>query len=264
MVPVLAQIDTQNGDIAQSIAIAKNDNLETSETAWLQTTALLEEMNRVWEIVANRTAQLYISVDQADVKTMLLNPACIVRPAIEHEYNSTATHEFMCCHRKRFSPLRRIVHMATSALTDGVTDSIGTTPEKVLTNIGEMMKTDMQGYVSRGCKDDISIHVPEQNIVNSVGYNVVAGEILSMYQFVQVSISSVLACIYDPILPPYCISDTPLMLSNMTIPSLLYESNPNFGAFCSFDKLQAYETYRITATCTQSDWTKAMAGPSSL
>lgn len=259
-----AQIDTNNGDIAQSIVVAKNDLLDTSETVWEQTTAMFEQMNLIWDQVATNTSQLYITSDQTDVKEMLTIPACVVGLPIEHEYNSTLTHVFMCCHRRRFSPLRRIVHLATSMLTDGTTDSVGTTPEKVLTNIGEMMKTDMQGYVSRACKDDISIHVPEQNIINSVGYNVVAGEILSMYQFVQISISSLLSCIYEPVLPPYCISSTPLMLANMSIPSLLYESNPNFAVFCNFGKLQAYETYRTSAKCQQSDWQKALLGASSL
>jgi len=259
-----AQVDTSGGEIAKSINAANAALVAEAELSWQRTLVLFEEMNELWTGLAHNASRLYVPTDQADVRDMLTVPECVVRDAEQHEFNGTASHEFMCCHRSRFAPLRRIVHLGTEALTDSVTDSFGTSPEKVVTNIGDMMRNDMQGYVWHGCKDDVSFHTPEQNLVRALGYRLVAGEITSMYQFVKVSLSSLLACIYDAPLPPYCVSDAPLQLSNMSIPSLLYESNPNFAVFCSQEKLEAYEDFRITGTCTDEDWAKAKVGPAAL
>lgn len=259
-----AQIDTSGGEIAKSLNTANAELESESMLAWSRTLILFEEMNSLWTEVSQNASRLYIPGDQPDVLNMLRQPDCLVRISDQHRFNGTSTHEFMCCHRRRFAPLRRIVHIATEKLTDSITDSFGTSPEKVLLGIGEMIKNDMQGYVWRGCKDDISFHTPQQNIVRSIGYNMVAGEITALYEFVKISISSLLACIYDTPLPPYCISDVPLQIGNMSIPSLLYESNPNFAIFCSQEKLEAFEVFRIEGDCTEEDWAKALVGPTSL
>lgn len=259
-----AQIDTNNNDIANSINNEATTKETTSDKRWKATTALMSEMNRLWAGVAANASQLYIPADQPTVATMLQTPECIVNSFTHHRLNHTATHEFFCCHRRRFAPLRRIIHLGNQQLIEGTTDGTDDTPEKTLYNIERMMTVDMHGAVWGACKDQLKFHTPEWDTASSLGYDLVAGAVISMYQFVEINLSSLLSCVYDAPLPPHCISSTPLALANMSVPQLLYESNPHAASFCSAPKLAAFDTFLATAQCNGASLTQARAGAAAL
>lgn len=255
---VRAQVDTPEGDIAQSVQNTANDLAATGLTTWGDTCFIFEQMNAQWAIVANGASRLYNATSQVDVEAMLTVPECVVRPVgtlfdtdtLTHLRNATTTHEFLCCHRMRLSPLRRIVEQATRKFLEGATDSLGSLPEETLLNIRDMMANDRLGFLSGACKDDLTIHTPELRLVRALSARLVGGNLLSAYEFLAINIQSMLNCVEEPVLPAYCLTSDPLELSDSGIAALVYESNPQVAEFCSASALSDFETYRLTATCS--------------
>jgi hypothetical protein len=246
---VAAQIDTPSGDVSNSWASAATQKTVEGLDLWEPTLAIFEEVNAEWEIIARNASQLYTAANQSSVYEMLTTPECVVEDIDQTLAVSTETYRFLCCHRRRLAPLRRIIFQATSHLTEGATDSLSSLPEEMILNIGFLMDNDRLGYLLTACIDDESILVPEQHVVRALGARLVGGNLLSRYTFVKVNLGSLLGCIQSPFLPDYCKTSQPLDLGDTEIGALVFESNPMFSKCCNDTALAEFDTYRTSATC---------------
>jgi hypothetical protein len=243
------QPDTPGGDIQESLTVSRNDIIADGKTKWDDTVAIFESTNKQWTRVAKNASALFIASNQSTVLDMLQEPECVVQSSDDHRINGTATLEFLCCHRRRLAPLRRILDMAYTKLTENVADALSTTPEQVIKNINDIMENDLLGSLLEECIDDPSINTPQAQVVRVLGARIVGVDLLCAYEFVVINLSSLLQCIQEPVLPDYCISNQPLELSDGQIAVIAFESNPDVAAVCSAQKLQAFENFRLFPAC---------------
>lgn len=246
---VMADTDTPGGDVANSISNAAATISRDGRVIWDDTVEIFAEANRKWDTIARNASLLYAPANQSAVYQMLTIPECVVRPVDEHIFVATYTYEFLCCHRRRLAPLRRIIHQANDMLTEGTTDSLSSTPEQMILNINDMMENDRLGFLVAACKDDVSIHTPEQSLVQGLGARLVGGDLLSSYLFLEVNLGSLLGCVQSPTLPPYCKSNAPLDIGDTDIAGFTFESNPLFAKCCNETALAEFDAYRLSATC---------------
>lgn len=256
-----AAIDTTRGDIEKSIndEIARLELLSKNE--WVKLVNMMNQLNTQWDALVSDMASVFVPSDALLVNTTLLSPVCIVQSATTHRLDGTPSHAFFCCHRGRLSPLLKIFTQAQTHFFGQTDTFFSWSLEEFILNIKNSMLNDMQGFVWKTCKDDIRIHIPEQNYVRALGYFLVGGSTSSLYDFIDISIQSFKGCITQ--IPPAtrCISTSAIGPGSINTTFLEIENNAVFRNFCSTQALDAFDSFQTTGACNVADWEKSLVGP---